>query len=397
MSWSQRADFAALTAWILTLLIMGGLAFIAFGINGHDFRTFYAAGDVFLSGGDPYDYDQLIPILERETGEIRNFPFFHPPWMAWVGAFFALFPYWVARGLWLLLNVGTWVLGCWLVVKTLGFPPIGWRRWLLLLALTYLLAWFTWRYEQLGVILFALLAGVWFLLQGGRGKKAEIGAGVLLALLLSKPTITLLIVGLLLLWCLRHKRWYVMVGFGGMLLVLLLSTGTLTLKYLQYLADPAFRLRLSYEMDGAGQITALRIATTFSDWLRLFALPEPLILGVWVIAMILALIAAAWALRRDRLGLLLVVSVLATFWITPYALQYDFPLLVIPLIAALHSIFTYAAPRHRTLAFIIGFAILTVPLWENSIAEGFWIVVGITLFVVLSLRTGRFVEVGQAQ
>jgi hypothetical protein len=326
MTWKQRADFATVVAWVTSLLVMAFSAYLFFGIEGHDFRTFYASGLAIRDGQDPYAYATLAPYLERITGEVGNFPFYHMPW---VGPFFIPFtfmPYEAARAVWLGLNVLAWVA-----------------------------AW------------------------GALERRRDVAAGVLLALLLSKPTISAVVVLAVLVWAGLARRFRVWLGFGVALVVLLLVAFPQTLLYLQNFPDPAFQTSLFYVLDGPGTIVAVRVNTTLKDWLHLWGIADPLIYTAYALAALVALPSLVWAVWRGSLRMVLSIAVLATFWLVPYALQYDYPLLLIPLAVALAQV---SAARQRWLTLVsagLCLAMLSVPFWEESIAEGFWLVIGTTL------------------
>jgi hypothetical protein len=77
---TRLINFAALCAWLFSSVFMAISSLIWFG---QDFRGYYAAARVLLLGGNPYDYEQLVPILLEATGRIGNNPYYYPPWFAW--------------------------------------------------------------------------------------------------------------------------------------------------------------------------------------------------------------------------------------------------------------------------------------------------------------------------
>lgn len=375
MTWKQRADFATVVAWVTSLLIMAVSSYFFFGVEGHDFRTFYASGLALRDAQDPYDYATLAPYLERITGEVGNFPFYHMPW---VGLFFIPFtfiPYEAARAVWLGLNTLAWVAAVIGLARVLHAKIYAWRTlWLFLLA-TYLFAWFTWRYEQMGILLLLGAVAAW----GALERRRDVAAGVLLALLLSKPTISIVVVLAVLGWAGLARRFRVWLGFGVALIALLLVAFPQTLLYLQNFRDPAFQTSLFYVLDGPSTIVGVRVNTTLKDWLELWGVAEPLIYTAYTLAALVALPSLLWAVWRGSLRMVLSIAVLTTFWLVPYALQYDYPLLLIPIAVAVAQV---GAVRQRWLTLIcmgLCLAMLSVPFWEESIAEGFWLVIGATL------------------
>ena len=119
------------------------MAFSALLLFGQDFRVYYAAARLLLTGGNPYDYAQLAKMLMTVSGFVHNNPFYYPPWLAWFFTPLALLPFQIARAVWILLNWIIWNLGLWQLASLLDWPQIGWRRWLMFLYATFLFAWIT--------------------------------------------------------------------------------------------------------------------------------------------------------------------------------------------------------------------------------------------------------------
>lgn len=381
MGWAWRLRVASMTLWVVATLVMAAGAFAYFGLDGHDFRGYFAAAMVVRRGGNPYDYAQVAAVLREVTGEIGNFPYYYPPWFALALTPLTLLPFRLARALWLGGNVVFWVGGLWALRASLGWPRRGWQHGLASLAATYLFAWMTWRFEQLGVFLFLCLAlALW-----AEQQRHPRWSGALLALALSKPTITALPVAALLLWWLRRRAWQPLQGFAAALLVLLLLSTPLLPGMLAQLQTPGVGQGLVQEMDGPGQAGYFRLTTTFPHWLAMsFAAPPSLVAILRAIALLLATGVTLWTVRHaTSLSTVLSVAVIASFWVAPYALQYDFPPLTIPLFAALQST-AKEPPRTRVLAALLLAATLSVPLWERPISDGFWIVLGITLLYGLA-------------
>src|SRR5688572_22403278 len=78
--WERLADFTALCAWIITSITMSVIAYSSYGM---DFRGYYAAAHVLLSGGNPYDYSLVASVLLDLTGRAGNNPFYYPLWFGW--------------------------------------------------------------------------------------------------------------------------------------------------------------------------------------------------------------------------------------------------------------------------------------------------------------------------
>src|SRR5512138_3950227 len=122
------ANFAALCAWMITSILMAAVALLEFG---QDFRGYYAAARVLLERGNPYDYAQVARVLLDVTGKAGNNPFYYPLWFGWFITPLSLLPFQTARLIWMLINLGLWLLGLLRLQQLLDFPRPGWRTWLM--------------------------------------------------------------------------------------------------------------------------------------------------------------------------------------------------------------------------------------------------------------------------
>ena len=325
-------------------------------------------------------------MLEAVTGEVGNFAFYHPPWFAVALVPLGVLPYLVARGVWLLLNVAAWVAGLMALTRAMAWPARGWGRWLLFLVATYLFAWLTWRYEQVGVLLFLLLATALWAIRAERWAVA----GAMLALMLTKPTISAVMVGALLLWLVRARRWRVIQGFALTLLILGVVSAPLLLTYLQHLMEPGFTQGLTQEVVGGGSVGAVRINTTLRDWLASFGVEgstSTVLYGVSIVLGLAAVMSTIW--RGASAPTVASVAAVAAFWVAPYALQYDFPPLTVPLFVIMKGLAARLSKKGWEAVFLAGSTllagVLSVPLWEELISDGFWMVVGLTAALAIAL------------
>jgi hypothetical protein len=374
MSWGQRLDFAAWCAWVLAMAFMalGALAFF-----GEDFIDFYAAGRVTLTGGNVYDVRQLAAAAQAVGDSIHYNPFYYPPWLAVLVAPVALLPYGMARVIWMGLNVGAWVAGLWLLSEAAGFPARAAgnqrQRWLVYLAATYLLAWMTWRFEQLGVLLFASMAiALWAFRTGRYG-----WGGGALALMATKPTIAVVPVAAMLVWLARKRQWRALAGFAGAAGGLLLIGLPFLDEYVAALRRPDFGQGLAYVLDANGVPLATRINTTMGDWLTALGVGEAAATLIWVtsgVAVLALLAAVTW--RAKSPVTVASAAIAAGFWVAPYTLQYDYPLLTVTLFVALREL-RQRAKWARIAGGLIVIVLLSVPIWERPISDGFWIVIGL--------------------
>src|SRR5689334_9577461 len=101
---ASKADFAMLSAWVVISFV---LAILAYSFGGVDFGVYYAAGRIFLHGGNPYDYSQLVREIVSSTGKTNN-PYYYAPWFTWTLVPLALLPFGIARILWAVFNFVSW-------------------------------------------------------------------------------------------------------------------------------------------------------------------------------------------------------------------------------------------------------------------------------------------------
>lgn len=379
--WTDRLDFAMLSVWLLMSLL---LAMIAFSWFGQDFRGYYAAARVLIAGGNPYDYHQVAPVLLELTGEMGNNPYYYPPWFAWLFVPFLSLPFQVARAAWMILNVILWSIGIWQLGRIIGWPPMGWKRYALFTLTTFSFAWITWRYEQAGILVFVICIALILSIQ----KQNWIWSGVWLALLLIKPNITLLVVAGISVWLLRNGQWRpVLVMF--LTLVLLLSISTIiTPDWFQPFTEEGFGRGLTVALDGPDQVVALRINTTFLDWLKVLGVGAGWRASLYGIAIGLAAFLFFWTVYRSR-SLLEVISVLLliSHSITPYALQYDYPPLVIALFWGLSRL--ASSPRALAIGLALAGFVFTVIFWQQNISWAYWMVVGLMALVISAVARNR--------
>src|SRR5512138_2432683 len=121
-------DFTALCLWVTGSIAMAAYVFIQFG---QDFRGYYAAARVLLARGNPYDYSLVARVLMDVTGRAGNNPFYYPLWFGWFIAPLSLLRFQTARLIWMLINLGLWLLGLLRLQQLLDFPRPGWRTWLM--------------------------------------------------------------------------------------------------------------------------------------------------------------------------------------------------------------------------------------------------------------------------
>jgi hypothetical protein len=371
-------DFAALCTWLTASVAMAGTSLILYG---QDFRGYYAAARVLLSGGNPYDYGQLAPILLEATGHVGNNPYYYAPWFAWLVTPFAALPFEPARAAWMLFNLLVWCAALWQLSRLLGWPETGRARWLMFLLATFLFAWITWRYEQTGILLFALMVAALEALRRGRWG----WAGLWLALLLVKPNISLIPVTAISLWLLLRGHWQPVVVTTGIVMALFAAASLITPGWYEPLLQPGFGSGLVSVLDGPDRVVGVRVNSTLLDWLTTFGVSRGWRAGIYVVAAAAgAAILLGVVLQTRSLLLAANTSLLVGFAITPYALQYDFPPLTLPLF---WSLAVLAPSRQgRWVAASIGLFLASVLIWERPISDAYWMVIALTALTFWSWK-----------
>lgn len=367
----RELNFAALSFWLVGSVVMAATALLWYG---QDFRGYYAAALVVINGGNPYDYSTLAPFLLRATGVIGNNPYYYAPFFAWFIIPFSWLPFNIARICWMSFNLILWNFSLWQLSNLLNWPKTGWRRWFLFLLATIIFAWITWRYEQTGIILFALLVAALVALQ----KKNGVAAGIWLALLLIKPNITLIPVLAIVFWLIRHRNWKPVISLGITIIGLLAIAFMVTPNLINPFLEPDFGQGLFSTLDGPGRIVGTRINTTLRDWLLMFHVSSETTRAVSVMALLLGLVILAiivW--RTNSIYIVVIVSLLVNYAITPYALQYDYPLLTLVFFWAIALIQYGRKSWINMVGAAIALFIISIPFWEHPISDGYWIVIGL--------------------
>ena len=371
--WTDRLDFAMLTAWLLLTIILAIISFVWFG---QDFRGYYAAARVLIEGGNPYDYRLVSQVLLEVTGEMGNNPYYYPPWFVWLFIPLVALQFQMAQAVWMIFNVIIWTMGLWHLGKIIAWPPRGWRRYALFTLTTFSFAWITWRYEQVGILVFVMFIALILSIRN----QDWLGTGIWLALLLVKPNITLIAVAGISLWLIRNGQWRAVLLMLLTLVILLSISTVITPDWFQPFAEEGFGQGLKVALDGPNQVVAVRINTTFLDWLRVLGLESQFHGVIYGIAIGIGVFVFLWCVYRSR-SLLELISILLllSYAITPYSLQYDFPPLIIVLFWALSR--CASSPKALAVGLLLSGFVLSVIFWQKNISWAYWMVVGLVALV----------------
>ena len=168
-----------------------------------DCLIYWAAGRLFLFGGDPYSISSL-QVIERSAGWTNAvpLPMLYPPWVLPFFAPLGALPFWSAHYLAFTISLGIEIL-CSLALWDY-FGGEKRQRWIgVLVLLTFLPAASAEQYGQItplilgGLTIFLLaLRRQWFVL-----------AGVPLVLFVVKPHLLYLVLLAILLWSIQNRRW----------------------------------------------------------------------------------------------------------------------------------------------------------------------------------------------
>jgi hypothetical protein len=193
----------SLTIWLGTQVVTDPKYF-----PGDDFVEYWAAGRLSLTGGNPYDPEQLHP-LELDTGLIEGEPvlWWSPPWVLSIVMPFSIFNYALARTLWLVFSII--ILFICLVQLWYQYDGEINQRWLSwLIGFTFIPVLDGLKKGQTSfLLLFGLVGFLYFL-----SRRKNIQAGVFLSLLLVKPHILYLLFFAAIMWSFSRKKWGIIVG-----------------------------------------------------------------------------------------------------------------------------------------------------------------------------------------
>jgi len=382
----RLADFAALCAWIITSMTMAGTAYAWYG---QDFRGYYAAARVLLEGGNPYDYSLVASVLLEVTGRAGNNPFYYPLWFGWFVTPLAWMPFQVARAVWMIFNWSVWTMGLVRLQQLLGWPPKGWRNWLMNLLATFIFAWTTWKFEQTGILLFVITVEILLAFREQKWNRM----GVYLAFSLVKPNIMLIPAAALAAWLVRQRNLRPVVAMLATLAGLILLTSILTPRWYQPMFQPNFGQGLTETLDGPDQITGVRLNTTLMDWLKILHIPGGSRVVIYAASIAIGIsILAIIVWRSGSIMQVVITSLLVAFGVTPYALQYDYPPLAIVLFWGM-ALSNYASSGKVPLV-IMSF-IASVLVWERPISDGYWIVLGLCGLAIWGWRAHKGKEIPQ--
>lgn len=244
-----------------------------------------------------------------------------------------------------------------------------------------------WKFEQAGILLFVITIEILHSYKKEQWNRM----GVFMALALIKPNIMLLPIATLVIWLLMNKKWQPVRTALLVFLSLVVVTTIITPGWYEPFFKPDFGQGLTDTLDGPGRVTGVRLNTTLLDLLKWHSVPNALRIGIYLIV-VLAALWILWRSIRTSKSIMEVaaVALLASFAITPYALQYDFPPLVFVLFWALAM---SRGASGRIIPVLIVVFISSVLIWERPISDGYWIVIGLIALTVWMERAVKGIPV----
>jgi hypothetical protein len=316
-------NFAGALGFVLILL---GFALFSYRAGGVDFRGYYGAAVLVRRGGNPYQYQSLAPVLEEITGFQGNNPYFYPPWYSLLFVPLSFLPFQAARASWLLINLLLFYFALDFTRQVLNLEIHGWLKWLVYSLVFLLFGAYCLRSEQAGILLFF---GFALALRAIKNRQPALaGLGIVLAA--SKPQATLIGIAVLVIWCMLNFRAAFRAAVGLFLVLLVISV--LAIPHWWQIDLSGFGMGLTYGMDGVETVTSIRVNSTLEDFLSYF-------LGIngvwiWIIGSVLFVLGVltiyfGWLWTRDPV-VITGSGLLGTLLITPYALQYDYVPMIIP-------------------------------------------------------------------
>jgi hypothetical protein len=317
--------------WLLLPLICGLMLAAAYAPipvpHTLDFRVIYFANKGLMFGAQLYDQaaqEQVIANLAGVSSEqVTLHPFPYPPWYALITLPLAHLPIMAAARLWLELNLVMLLLSVWFLTDEWESR----KRLVAFIAAIVFLPVLGALY--VGQYVFPVLLGLALLTFALHHKRPALIA-LAAALLTFKPHLGGLVLLALIIYLWGHRS-----TFGKRALWMTIALGVF-LFGIGFLADSAWPVRYLHSITGYGKIPGVQtceicasLPITVAKWLNLPGMqPASLIAGL-LLLLLLGLIfwkRSMWMLP----GPMVAGVTLVTLLVSPYLLNYDFVLLIVP-------------------------------------------------------------------
>ncbi|HIP73291.1 MAG TPA: DUF2029 domain-containing protein, partial [Anaerolineae bacterium] len=290
-----------------------------FDYANKDFMSLWTGGKALLTRQNPYDPD-VWRAMRTQYGS-NWFPDERAPFPLWTFVFTAplsLLPIPLASALWMAATETALVLSVFLIVmKLVDYHPSLPEKGLLFLGSVFsVVTLLVLINGQMTAFLLAILVGCLLLVK----RDLPFAAGLLLALLASKPNAFIVFVPLLGVWLLARRRWRMIAGG---------CTGILVMYVVSWFIQPGW---LPLWLNVQGKTAVATITPTIWGLSAELAGEWWLPVGLALTVVIVGGVGWLCILSRHRLGDASVVSlaVAVSLLITPYTWSYEHALLYLP-------------------------------------------------------------------
>jgi hypothetical protein len=315
---AKLAAAALWLSWLISLALGGWTHDVTGHPAGADHVQYYVVGRLVADGKSSLIYDVAVMTeLQKEVGGPRwegVLPFRYPPFHALCFAPTSRLPYMASWLVWTALSLAALVF----TARSLGTEDIG--RWLLW-SLCFYPVFAAISFGQNSLFSLAFLAAAFALWQRGR----PFFAGMVAGLLLFKPQ---LLVGVGLLWALDARRsWRALTGLATTGCLLVGATAALIPEAGRRFIDDFDAIMRMHSAAALHQLYSTQgfwvlLLPDHADAAKLLSTATSL-LGVVALVVV-------WRRNRDDLPIAFAGAVLLTLWISPYAMVYDWSILLIP-------------------------------------------------------------------
>ncbi len=362
------------------LLALGGVVLAILAGAGvvklppRDFVEYWAAGDVLIRGGNPYDVNALNASLHQALGDdpFHLTMMWNPPWTLPLTVPFALLPIRLAHVLWVAGQL-TLVL---ISVRKLSRVYPGLERVDALMRIAALLfppTLFLMMFGQIGGVCLFGVAGFLY----WHERERPIPAGMCLALTAIKPHLLFAFGLFLILEAIVSRRTRIAVLAG--IATLAVAGAIAALINPQVYSD--YMTALAAPPGTAGYVTVREWRLpVFGFWLRMWVDPQRFWIQFVPMAVVAASVPLIWWRTRKRFTWprITPVLVLLSLLAAPYGgWLFDLVLLLVPLCHAASAIETRLGSRafNRTLAGFIAINLVILLIMRKDL--GMWLIAGV--------------------
>jgi Glycosyltransferase family 87 len=336
--WPPRVEYVALAVILLGLVVLAPMGVAPLPLR--DFVEYWSAGDVFRSGGNPYDPEALSASLSNALGEERSSTtmMWNPPWTLPLLVPFAVLPIWLAHLLWVAVQVTLVLVSAnWLWRAYSGGPEPGglFRAAVLLFPATFFLV----VYGQIGALCLFGVAGFLYFMD----RDQPIFAGFCVALTAIKPHLLFAFGLYLVLEALVSRRDRIAV-LSGALAIAVVAAGAWQINPHVY-SDYFAALTAPSIGEGFVSVKDWRLPLG-SYWLRMTVAPDQFWVQFLPAAVVVLATFVYWRKAPGQRDWLRVtpVLVLASLLAAPYGgWMFDLVLLLIPMVHVVTGLSTRVA------------------------------------------------------